>query len=86
MLVHLEGKVAVVTGGASGIGRGIAEQLTAAGARVVVADIEDEPMHETAAEIGAFAVHTDVSDLASVEACGARSWAVRSPVDCPTWT
>jgi NAD(P)-dependent dehydrogenase (short-subunit alcohol dehydrogenase family) len=68
MLPDLNGKVAVVTGGASGIGRGIATQLIAEGAQVVIADIQRDAMEATAAEIGAAAVQTDVSDPASVDA------------------
>ena len=67
-LPDLAGKVAVVTGGASGIGRGIATQLVAEGAQVVIADIQRDAMEATAAEIGAAGVQTDVSDPASVDA------------------
>jgi NAD(P)-dependent dehydrogenase (short-subunit alcohol dehydrogenase family) len=67
-LSDLHGKVAVVTGGASGIGKGIARQLVAEGMDVVIADIEADALHQTAAEIGAAGVPTDVSDLDSVMA------------------
>jgi NAD(P)-dependent dehydrogenase (short-subunit alcohol dehydrogenase family) len=64
----LQGKVAVVTGGASGIGLGIARQARAAGMQVVIADIEDGALQRAAAEIGALGVRTDVRDPASVQA------------------
>src|SRR5260370_10998907 len=67
-LPDLGGKVAVVTGGASGIGKGIARQLKAEGAQVIIADIEEGALHKTAAELGATPVLTDVSDAASVDA------------------
>ena len=67
-LPDLRGKVAVVTGGASGIGRGIAQQLIAEGMRVVIADIEQDAVRRTAVEIGAAGLPVDVSDLGSVQA------------------
>ncbi|MGW3471709.1 SDR family NAD(P)-dependent oxidoreductase [Saccharopolyspora sp. NPDC000995] len=65
---NLRGKVAVVTGGASGIGKGTAQQLLAEGMQVVIADIERDVLDKTAKEIGAVGIHTDVSDLESVQA------------------
>jgi NAD(P)-dependent dehydrogenase (short-subunit alcohol dehydrogenase family) len=67
-LPDLTGKVAVVTGGASGIGKGIATRLVAEGARVVIADIQRDAMEAAAAEIGAVGVLTDVSDPADAGA------------------
>ncbi len=60
----LEGQVAIVTGGASGIGRGTAERLAQEGAAVVIADIDREAAAAAAGEIGrgVLAVETDVSD------------------------
>jgi NAD(P)-dependent dehydrogenase (short-subunit alcohol dehydrogenase family) len=67
------GKVAVVTGGASGIGAGIVEALLRNGAKVVIADVERPVLDGTVAalsELGDVSgVVTDVSDAASVEAC-----------------
>lgn len=66
----LRGKVAVVTGGASGIGRGIAKQLIGAGAKVAIADIEAGALARTAEEIGATPIQTDVSSADSVARLG----------------
>jgi NAD(P)-dependent dehydrogenase (short-subunit alcohol dehydrogenase family) len=66
-LPDLAGKIAVVTGGASGIGKGIATRLAAEGARVIIADIQRDALEATAAELGVVGVQTDVSDAASVE-------------------
>ncbi|HET6810514.1 MAG TPA: SDR family NAD(P)-dependent oxidoreductase [Acidimicrobiales bacterium] len=67
------GKVAVVTGGASGIGEGMAEALLGEGATVVLADIEAGVLDDTLKRLGHLgtvsAVVTDVSDPDSVEAC-----------------
>ena len=64
----LEGKVAIVTGAAHGIGRAIAERLHEAGAYVVLADIDDDAGFAVAAGLtrGVF-VHADVSGAAAVE-------------------
>ena len=67
-IADLRGKVAVVTGGASGIGRGIAGALRREGMEVVIGDVEDGALREAAESLGAYGVRTDVSDAASVEA------------------
>ncbi|MGO8871639.1 MAG: SDR family NAD(P)-dependent oxidoreductase [Acidimicrobiales bacterium] len=68
----LRGKVAVVTGGAAGIGRGIVQALLEEGARVVIADIEALALERTVEELSSRGevrgVVTDVSDETSVEA------------------
>jgi NAD(P)-dependent dehydrogenase (short-subunit alcohol dehydrogenase family) len=64
----LEGKVAVVTGGASGIGRAMAAQFANDGMHVVIADVEAPALEATAAELGVVGVQTDVADEASVQA------------------
>lgn len=60
-------RTAVVTGGASGLGKGIARALIAEGMRVVLADIEAAALERTAAELGATGLVVDVSDAASVQ-------------------
>ena len=67
-LQELAGKTAVVTGGASGIGKGIAQALKAEGMTVVIADIERRALDAAAEEIGAMGVVADVSSMASVQA------------------
>jgi NAD(P)-dependent dehydrogenase (short-subunit alcohol dehydrogenase family) len=66
---ELAGKVAVVTGGASGLGRGIVQACVAASAAVVVADVNVERGEALAAELGErVAFHaTDVSDVEAVQ-------------------
>jgi NAD(P)-dependent dehydrogenase (short-subunit alcohol dehydrogenase family) len=65
---EVKGKVAVVTGGASGIGRALAARFVAEGMHVVIADIEEAPLAAAAAELGAVGVRTDVADADSVAA------------------
>jgi NAD(P)-dependent dehydrogenase (short-subunit alcohol dehydrogenase family) len=72
-LARLEGRVAVVTGGASGIGRSIAEELLARGARVVLADIEDQALATTASQLGVTGILTDVADIESMRALAAHT-------------
>ena len=66
----LDDKVAIVTGAAQGIGRGIATKLAAEGATVVVSDINEPTAKETAEAIGgaAIGVRADVTSRESVEA------------------
>ena len=70
----LRGRVAVVTGGASGIGLGIAEVLAAEGATVAVVDLDAAAAGQAAATIGgsAFAVAADVIDRAAMDAMAAE--------------
>jgi NAD(P)-dependent dehydrogenase (short-subunit alcohol dehydrogenase family) len=67
---ELSGKVAIVTGGAGGIGRATAEVLAAEGASVVVADVDADGGQALAEQIGAAAAfkRTDVSDIEQVQA------------------
>lgn len=67
--MDIRNKVAIVTGGASGIGRSIAQRFTADGARaVVVADVNLERAEEVARDIKGFAVRCDVSREADIQA------------------
>ncbi|MCW2774108.1 MAG: putative NAD-dependent oxidoreductase [Nocardioides sp.] len=66
-LAQLEGKGAVVTGAAGGIGRALATRLVAEGARVVVNDVDADALAATAEEIGAIAVPGDCASADGVE-------------------
>src|SRR3712207_5324053 len=76
--MRLRERVAIVTGGAAGIGKGIALRLAEEGADIVVADVNEPAAHEMAAQIEglgrqALAVRVDVSRREEVEAMVARA-------------
>ena len=76
---EMQGRVAVVTGGASGIGLALGRRLAAAGMSIVIADIEQGALDTAAAELGAagaavLAVRTDVSDPTAVEALAVAAY------------
>lgn len=64
----LDGRTALVTGAASGIGRACAEALAEAGARVYVVDLAADPARELAGRIGGRAIVADLADPAAVDA------------------
>jgi NAD(P)-dependent dehydrogenase (short-subunit alcohol dehydrogenase family) len=66
-VLELDGKVAVVTGAANGIGAAVARRLAAQGAAVVVADVDAEAGQVVADEVGGTFVHCDVADPAASE-------------------
>lgn len=73
MDIRFDDKTAIITGGASGIGLGIASELAASGASVILFDINDEAAAEACRQIAAAggnatASHVDVTDIASVRA------------------
>ncbi len=71
--IDLSGKVAHVTGGAKGIGRGISTALAMAGAKVMVSDVNLEGAEATANEIDGAAMSLDVTDRAAVDAAMATT-------------
>jgi 2-hydroxycyclohexanecarboxyl-CoA dehydrogenase len=64
--MRLDGSIALVTGGASGIGAATARRLAAVGARVAIADIDIEGARAVAGEIDGVGVEMDVADVTSV--------------------
>lgn len=76
---ELKGKVAVVTGAASGIGRALADMFAGQGMRVVLSDVEEGPLQEATAALTdggaeAIGVHADVSVAEQVEQLAVRSY------------
>lgn len=73
--MRLEGRTAIVTGGAGGIGLTYAKRFASEGARVAIADVDERAGRAAAEALTApgegFFVQTDVADPASVEACAA---------------
>lgn len=84
MAGRLEGKVAVITGGASGIGAGTVDRFIAEGARCVIADIQEEAGTAFAKQFGdkAIFVKTDVANENEVEAVVAAAVTHFGRIDC----
>jgi NAD(P)-dependent dehydrogenase (short-subunit alcohol dehydrogenase family) len=77
-LLSLDGRTAFVTGAATGIGEGIARTLAAAGASVIIADIDTDGAERVAADIGGVAIDLDVTDP---DACAAAVGSVGDRLD-----
>ena len=71
--MDIQGKVFIVTGGASGLGEGTARMLAAAGGTVVIADMQAEKGEQVAREIGGAFVRCDVSNEADGQAVIAKA-------------
>ena len=78
---RLEGRTAIVTGGSSGIGLATARRFTDEGARVVLADVDDDRGRLAAEELGGHYVHCDVTDAGEVDGMVAEANATFGSVD-----
>ena len=83
-MASLEGKVAIVSGGSTMIGWKAAQALQSGGAKIVLADIEDEEGQKVASEMGddALFLHTDIADDGQIDACIAATVERFGGIDC----
>jgi NAD(P)-dependent dehydrogenase (short-subunit alcohol dehydrogenase family) len=79
--MDLQGRHAVVTGAASGIGAALARAFAAAGARVVAADLDGDGAAAVAGEIGGLGVRTDVSSEAEIASLVRQAEEAHGPID-----
>jgi len=81
----LRGRTVLVTGGAQGIGKGLAKACLGAGARVVITNLDEAIAARTVAELGTLgpirSIRCDATDRAAVDALLDDIWAVEGPVD-----
>ncbi len=83
--MDLNNTSAIVTGGASGLGAATVRKLAGAGARVVIADLQDEAGEALASEVGGAFVHVDVTsgtDMAAAVESAAEMGPLRALVNC----
>jgi NAD(P)-dependent dehydrogenase (short-subunit alcohol dehydrogenase family) len=78
--IMLNGRVAVITGGGAGIGRGIASGMAQFGAKVAIWERDPQTCAATAAGLGALGIVTDVREAEQVDAALARTTAELGPV------
>jgi NAD(P)-dependent dehydrogenase (short-subunit alcohol dehydrogenase family) len=78
---RLEGRVAVVTGGGSGIGLASVRRLASEGARIVIGDVDEQAGRSAAGEVGGIFVRADVTSEADVEALFAAAHETYGSVD-----
>jgi NAD(P)-dependent dehydrogenase (short-subunit alcohol dehydrogenase family) len=79
--MNLKDKVAIVTGGGIGLGRAYCKALAAAGAKVVVADIQDDAAGTVADEVEGMAVRVDVTSEKDTQAMAARALQAYGSID-----
>jgi 2-hydroxycyclohexanecarboxyl-CoA dehydrogenase len=79
--MRLEGRTALVTGGASGIGAATVHRLAAEGARVAIGDLNLDGARDVAGEIDGHAVALDVTDTASIRAAVDSAREALGPID-----
>ena len=84
--MEIEGQAAIISGGASGLGRATAEALAAAGVKVTILDLNEDAAVAAARETGGFAIGCDVTDAGAIEAAVAaarqRHGPARIAVNC----
>jgi NAD(P)-dependent dehydrogenase (short-subunit alcohol dehydrogenase family) len=78
----LDGKVVLITGAASGIGRATAEEAAAEGAKLLLSDVTDDAGEQLAGELGASYQNCDVTDESSVEALVSHAVDELGGLDC----
>jgi 2-dehydro-3-deoxy-L-rhamnonate dehydrogenase (NAD+) len=79
--LDLNGRNAVVTGGASGLGLAIAERLVASGAKIVIWDLNSEAAHAAGKKLGGSSIAADVSDLTSVTSAVQKTLRIVPTID-----